>query len=118
MTEMWGGLSQWHRLPLRRGLALAAIEVVALLNLRVDLLLVGHMLGAVLGATYGLLYRAVDGFNGVVGSAGLWLYAESANRRDGGTNPSGIRARSLAVLPRARHFVAKLRLNPQAMPVH
>ncbi len=25
---------------------------------------------------------------------------------------------SLAVLPRARHFVAKLRLNPSAMPVH
>ena len=25
---------------------------------------------------------------------------------------------SLAILPRARHFVAKLRLNPQAMPVH
>ena len=25
---------------------------------------------------------------------------------------------SLAVLPRARHFVAKLQLNPHAMPVH
>ena len=25
---------------------------------------------------------------------------------------------ALAVLPRAHHFLAKLRLNPQAMPVH
>ena len=58
------------------------------------------MLGAVTGATYGLLYRAVDGFNGVVGSAGLWLYAESSNERDGGVDPTGLRARSLAVLPR------------------
>ena len=90
--DMWGGLTKWSHLPLRRALALAAMDVVALVNFRADLLLVGHMLGAVLGATYGLLYRAVDGFNGVVGSAGLWLYAESSNARDGGTNRSGIRA--------------------------
>jgi hypothetical protein len=25
---------------------------------------------------------------------------------------------SIAVLPRARHFLLKLRLNPQAMPIH
>ena len=25
---------------------------------------------------------------------------------------------ALAVLPRAQHFLVKLRLNPQAMPVH
>ena len=104
--DMWGGLTKWSHLPLRRALALAAMDVVALVNLRADLLLVGHMLGAVLGATYGLLYRAVDGFNGVVGSAGLWLYAESSNARDGGTNRSGIRARSLAILPRAGLGVA------------
>jgi O-antigen/teichoic acid export membrane protein len=106
VSELWGGLTKWNRLPLRRGLGLAAIDVVALANLRADLLLVGHMMGAVLGATYGLLYRAVDGFNGVVGSAGLWLYAESSNERDGGTDRSGIRARSLAVLPRASLGVA------------
>ena len=95
-----GGIGGWRRLPLRQAFALAGIDVVGLLNLRADLLLVGHMLGATLGATYGLLYRAVDGFNGVVGSAGLWLYAESANERDGGTDPAGLRARSLALLPR------------------
>jgi O-antigen/teichoic acid export membrane protein len=92
--------SNWRRLPLRRAFALAGIDVVGLVNLRADLLLVGHMLGAVPGATYGLLYRAVDGFNGVVGSAGVWLYAESANEREGGTDPAGLRARSLAMLPR------------------
>jgi O-antigen/teichoic acid export membrane protein len=104
--DLWGGLTKWAQLPARRALALAAIDVVGLVNLRADLLLVGHALGAVLGATYGLLYRAVDGFNGVVGSAGLWLYAESSNERDGGTNRSGIRARSLAILPRAGLGVA------------
>jgi len=104
--ELWGGLTKWAQLPAQRALALAAIDVVALVNLRADLLLVGHTLGAALGATYGLLYRAVDGFNGVVGSAGLWLYAESSNEREGGTDRSGIRARSLAVLPRAGLGVA------------
>lgn len=96
----WGRWTGWRGLPLRQALALAGIEVAAIVNLRADLLLVGHILGAGPGATYGLLYRIVDGFNGAIGSAGLWLYAESANERDGGTDPRGIRARSLAVLPR------------------
>jgi O-antigen/teichoic acid export membrane protein len=95
-----GAWTRWKNLPLRQALALAGIDIVGILNLRADLLLVGHILGAARGATYGLLYRVVDGFNGVVGSAGLWLYAESANVRDGGANPQGIRARSLWVLPR------------------
>jgi len=100
LREFLTGAHKWRDLPLRRAFALAGIDVVGLLNLRADLLLVGHILGSVTGATYGLLYRAVDGFNGVVGSAGLWLYAESSNDRDGGADPSGLRARSLAVLPR------------------
>jgi O-antigen/teichoic acid export membrane protein len=96
----WAAWTRWKDLPLRQALALAGIDVVGIANLRADLLLVGHILGAARGATYGLLYRVVDGFNGVVGSAGLWLYAESANVRDGGTQPRGLRARSLWVLPR------------------
>ena len=36
----------------------------------------------------------------------MWLYAESANERDGGTDPRGLRARSLAVLPRFGLVVA------------
>jgi len=92
----WRG---WRSLPLRRAAALAGIDVVGILNLRADLFLAGHVLGAARGATYGLLYRAVDGFNGVLTSAGLWLYAESANGRDGGADPAGIRGRSLRLLP-------------------
>jgi O-antigen/teichoic acid export membrane protein len=100
VRDLTARMCSWRELPLRRAIALAGIEVVGLVNLRLDLLLVGRILGAALGATYGLVYRAVDGFYGVVGSAGLWLYAESANERDGGTDPRGIRARSLALLPR------------------
>ena len=93
------GWFAWRALPRRRALAYAGIEVVGIANLRMDLLLVGHMLGAVPGATYGLMYRVVDAFNGVVGSAGLWLFAEGANNRDGGVDRQGLRARSLALLP-------------------
>lgn len=94
-----GAWAEWRRLPVRQGLAFAGIEVVGIVKLRADLLLVGHIMGAVRGATYGLLYRVVDAFNGVVGSAGLWLFAESANAREGGVHQGGIRARSLAILP-------------------
>jgi O-antigen/teichoic acid export membrane protein len=93
-------LAELAQLPWRRVVALAGIELVALAYLRADLLLVGRILGPVVGATYGMLYRVIDGMNGAVGSVGLWLYAESANARDGDINPFGIRARSLALLPR------------------
>jgi O-antigen/teichoic acid export membrane protein len=87
-------------LPLRRASLLGGIEVVGVLNIRADLLLVGRILGAGPGAVYGLLYRVVDGFTGIVASAGLWLYAETANGNDGGEDARGIRARSLRLLPR------------------
>jgi len=92
--------SSFRAIPLRQSLALAGIDVVALVNLRVDLLVVGRMAGAVAGVTYGLAYRIVDAFNGIVGSVGLWLYAESLNERDGATSADGIRGRSLVLLPR------------------
>jgi O-antigen/teichoic acid export membrane protein len=97
--EMRGAWRSWRDVPLRRAFALAGIDIVGLVNLRADLLIVGRVLGAAPGATYGLLYRAVDGFDGVVGSAGAWLYAESSNERDGGTTAGGLRARSLTLLP-------------------
>jgi O-antigen/teichoic acid export membrane protein len=98
--ELVRGVRRVPALPLRRGAFLAGIEVVGLLNVRSDLLLVGRILGAGPGAVYGLLYRVVDGFSGLLNSAGLWLYAESANGKDGGDDASGIRARSLQLLPR------------------
>jgi O-antigen/teichoic acid export membrane protein len=94
-----GAWGRWRGLPVREGTSLAGVDVLGVLNLRVDLLLVGHILGAAPGATYGLLYRAVDAFSGVLSSAGLWLFAESAGGRDGGVAPVGIRARSLRLLP-------------------
>jgi O-antigen/teichoic acid export membrane protein len=98
--DLRGGFAGVPSLPLRRGAILAGIDVIGLLNLRADLLLVGRILGAGPGAVYGLLYRVVDAFSGLVGSAGLWLYAESANGNDGGEDGAGIRARSLLLLPR------------------
>ena len=101
---MWAvpGRWQWQswrftELELRGGQgAFALIEVVGFLNLRADLLLVGRIMGAGPGAVYGLLYRVVDGFSGVVGSAGLWLYAEAANGTEGGDDVAwAIRTRSL-----------------------
>jgi O-antigen/teichoic acid export membrane protein len=83
----------------RRVVALAGIETVGLLYLRADLLLVGHLLGAGPGATYGLLYRVVDGAGGAAGTASLWLFADAAAGRDGGDDRSGVRSRSLHVLP-------------------
>jgi O-antigen/teichoic acid export membrane protein len=84
---------------LRRVAALAGIETVGLLYLRADLLLVGYLLGAGPGATYGLLYRIVDGAGGAACTASLWLFADAATRRDGGDARSGVRARSLLVFP-------------------
>ena len=99
VRDMRHGFTRMRALPLRRGAMLAGIDVVGLLNLRADLLLVGRLLGAGPGAIYGLLYRVVDVFSGLVGSAGIWLYAESANGNDGGEDSRGIRARSLLSRP-------------------
>jgi len=88
------GVRSW-----RRVVALAGIETVGLLYLRADLLLVGHLLGAGPGATYGLLYRVVDGAGGAAGTASLWLFAEAAARRGNGDEPGSIRVRSLRVFP-------------------
>jgi len=83
----------------RRAAALAGIETVGLCYLRADLLLVGHLLGAAAGATYGLLSRVVDGAGGAAGTASLGLFAAAAAERDGGDRSDGVRARSLAVMP-------------------
>lgn len=84
----------WHRAA-----TLAGIETVVICYLRADLLLVGHLLGAAAGATYGLLYRVVDGVGGAAGTASLGLFAAAAAGRDGGDDRDGVRARSLLVIP-------------------
>ncbi|MSO79887.1 MAG: hypothetical protein EXQ79_09830 [Acidimicrobiia bacterium] len=103
------GVGSWRRPPeslmvrspggWRRAVSLAGIETVGLCYLRADLLLVGHVLGAAAGATYGLLYRVVDGAGGAAGTASLGLFVAAAAGRDGGDQRDGVRARSLAVMP-------------------
>ena len=83
----------------RRAGTLAGIETVGLFYLRADLLLVGHLLGAAVGATYAVLYRIVDGAGGAAGTASLWLFAAAATDRDGGERRDGVRVRSLTVMP-------------------
>jgi O-antigen/teichoic acid export membrane protein len=95
----WTAFRELPELPMRRALGLAGIEVVTLVNQRVDLLLVGRILGAAPGAVYGMLYRAVDAFGGVVGSAGLWLYAEHAHGDDSEARALAVRRGSLRVMP-------------------
>jgi O-antigen/teichoic acid export membrane protein len=99
-------LSAIRALPWRRAAALAGVEIVSLAYLRADLLLVGRILGPALGAVYGLVYRVIDGLNGAVGSAGVWLYAETVAERDASDRAASLRARSLTLLPRVAVAVA------------
>ena len=85
-------------IPWRRVAWLAGVELVALAYLRADLLIVGRILGPGAGAAYGMLYRVIDGIYGLVGSAGLWLYAETVHEPSPDASHE-LRDRSLALVP-------------------
>lgn len=74
----------------------ALLELSAVVYLRIDLFVVGRVLGPVLGATYGLLSRIVDGMIGVVTVASLWMFVETLG---GGESAPGIRRRALRSFP-------------------
>lgn len=93
-------------LPWRRAFALAGIEVVALAYLRADLLLVSRMLGAGVGAVYGMIYRVLDALTTAIGSVGLWLFAENVTSGDDTSAAEHLRERSLVLLPRLSFAVA------------
>jgi O-antigen/teichoic acid export membrane protein len=93
------------RLPWRQVVALAGIEVVALAYLRADLLLVGRLLGADVGAVYGMLYRVLDAATTAIGSVGLWLFAEHVTSA-GEAATESLRERSLVLVPRLAFGVA------------
>jgi O-antigen/teichoic acid export membrane protein len=77
-----------------------AIEFVALGYLRADVLIVGRFLGPVRGAAYGLVYRVLDGLNGLQGGLSVWLFAHGVRRRAAGDDqPDMILERSLRLLP-------------------
>ena len=93
-------------LPWRRAFALAGIEVVSLAYLRADLLLVSRMLGAGVGAVYGMIYRVLDALTTAIGSVGLWLFAENVTSNDDTTTAEHLRERSLVLLPRLSFVIA------------
>jgi len=89
------------RLSWRTVGAYAIVEALAVAYLRVDLLLVGRILGPTIGAAYGLLSRILDGLIGVQNSVNFWLFADTVRRQTtGGAGASPIRAKSLVVFPR------------------
>ena len=106
MCYRTGSIAGILQLPWRRVVALAGIEVVALAYLRADLLLVGRLLGAGVGATYGMLYRVLDALTTAIGSVGLWLFAEGVTSTGDTTVAEHLRERSLALLPRLSFAVA------------
>ena len=64
--------------------AYAVVEALAVAYLRVDLLLVGRILGPAVGAAYGLLSRILDGLIGVQNSVNFWLFADTVRRKTAG----------------------------------
>ncbi len=98
-------------LPWRRAFALAGIEVVSLAYLRADLLLVSRMLGAGVGAVYGMIYRVLDALTTAIGSVGLWLFAENVTSSDDTTMAEHLRERSLVLLPRLSFVIAIWRFS-------
>ncbi len=84
-----------------------AIEFVALGYLRADVLIVGRFLGPVRGAAYGLVYRVLDGLNGLQGGLSVWLFAHGVRRRAAGDDqPDMILERSLRLLPAVAALLA------------
>jgi hypothetical protein len=73
----------------------------------------GHEIGGTIGIAIFSTIAAGTGIAGPQAAAGI-SHAFVA----GAVLASVASLVSLAVLPRARHFVAKLQLNPHAMPVH
>jgi O-antigen/teichoic acid export membrane protein len=84
-----------------------AIEFVALGYLRADVLIVGRFLGPIRGAAYGLVYRVLDGLNGLQGGLSVWLFAHGVRRRAAGDDqPDMILERSLRLLPAVAALLA------------
>lgn len=97
-------------LPWRRVVGLAGIEVVALAYLRADLLLVGRLLGAGVGATYGMIYRVIDAVSTAIGSVGVWLYATNVTAVDDPLGADRLREQSLVLMPRLALLVGAVAL--------
>ena len=88
-----GGLP-WRTLGLYTG-----VEVVGFAYLRVDVILVGVLLGAGPGATYSLVYRVVDALTGLATPVLLLLFPYAARRFSAGHRLTQVRERALRLVP-------------------
>jgi MFS family permease len=103
------------------GVAVVAVSIAILTGAREEesgmvsgLNSTGHEIGGTLGiaifATIAAGSGAISGPQAAAGIAHAFIAA--------GVLASVASLVALAVLPRARHFVPKMRLNPTAMPIH
>jgi len=98
-----GGLPEKEvgTLPWRTMSVYALIEFVAFAYLRVDMALVGNILGSGPGATYGLIYRVIDALTGVSTPVILLLFPYAAKLVASGEGLRDIRERAFRLLPAA-----------------
>jgi O-antigen/teichoic acid export membrane protein len=88
-------------LPWRTMSVYALIEFLAFAYLRLDVALVGNILGPGPGATYGLIYRVIDALTGLSTPVILLLFPYAAKLVSGGTGLRDVRERALRLLPAA-----------------
>jgi O-antigen/teichoic acid export membrane protein len=95
------GVSYGDRPPYRLLATYTLLEVLVFAYLRADLLIVGRLLGAGTGATYGLAYRFVDALVALSTPALLVLFAHSSEVAARGAGVDEVRRRVHGLLP---HF--------------
>lgn len=88
-------------LPWRTISVYALVELLAFAYLRVDMALVGHILGPGPGATYGLVYRVIDALTGLATPVLLILFPFAARAVAVGDGLLALRDRALRLLPGA-----------------
>jgi O-antigen/teichoic acid export membrane protein len=93
----------WRTLGLYTG-----VEVVGFAYLRVDVVLVGILLGAGPGATYSLVYRVVDALTGLATPVLLLLFPYAARKFSGGHRLTDVRERALRLVPAGAAVAATL----------
>lgn len=93
------GIGRAEPLPYRRLGLYTAHEMSAFAYLRVDLVVVGAILGEATGATYGLGYRVVDALVSLSIPGLLVLFAYASGQAARGVDMEGLRRRTQALLP-------------------
>ncbi len=86
-------------LPMRKLVLYTVLEISVFAYLRADLVIVGRLLGANDGATYGLGYRLLDALVGLAGPAILVLFAYASGHALRGRGMADTRRRAEALLP-------------------